>query len=280
MGSFAGWNFLGNTAFVLTNEGTNILLNIFGGAPINAARAIAYQVRNVSQQFTSTMMMAINPQIIKQYAEKKFHPAMDIVYFSSKFSFFLLFTIFLPVLVYADTILEFWLKIIPEYTIIFVRLILIFVLINVFHNPLDTLFKATGKIKNYQLIEGGTLLINLPLSYFLLHRGFDFPVVFIVMIVVEILNLTSLLVLANRLANFSIKSYFIKVIFPCAAVVLSILPLVYYLLTLSNNIRNTIISISIIMIFVVCLFWSIGLNKLEKSKAKSGLGILWRKIKQ
>ncbi|MEG3658754.1 MATE family efflux transporter [Arenibacter palladensis] len=280
MGSFAGWNFLGNTAFVIANEGTNILLNIFGGAPINAARAVAYQVRNVSQQFTSTMMMAINPQIIKQYAEKKFQPAMDLVYFSSKISFFLLFAIALPVLVYADIILELWLKIIPEYTVIFVRLILVFVLINVFHNPLDTLFKATGNIKNYQLIEGGTLLINLPLSYFLLSLGFEFSVIFIVMIVVEILNLTCLILLANTVANFSIKNYFIKVLLPCALVVISTLPLVYYLLTLTNSLSNTIISILVLVIFIVCLFWSIGLNKLEKSKARSGLGILWMKIKR
>ena len=268
MGSFAGWNFLGNTAFVLANEGTN------------AARAIAYQVRNVSQQFTSTMMMAINPQIIKQYAEKKFQPAMDLVYFSSKISFFLLFAIALPVLVYADIILELWLTIIPEYTTIFVRLILVFVLIRVFHSPLDTLFKATGNIKNYQLIEGGTLLINLPLSYFLLNRGFEFSVIFIVMIVVEILNLTCLILLANTVANFSIKNYFIKVLLPCALVVISTLPLVYFLLKLSNSLTNTIISILIVVNFIVLLFWTVGLNKLEKSKARSGLGILWMKIKR
>ncbi|MEB8329865.1 oligosaccharide flippase family protein [Flavobacteriaceae bacterium KMM 6897] len=280
MGSFAGWNFLGNSSFVIANEGTNILLNFFGGAPLNAARAVAYQVRNVSQQFTSTMMMAINPQIIKQYAEKKFKPAIDLVYFSSKISFFLLFAIALPVLVYADIILKLWLHIIPDYTVIFVRLILVFVLINVFHNPLDTLFKATGNIKNYQLIEGGTLLINLPLSYFLLSVGFEFSIIFIVMIVVEILNLTCLLVLANRVANFNIKSYLIKVILPCALVVLSTLPLVYFLLTLINSFSNTIISIFIIVVFVVCLIWGIGLNKSEKGKIKNSLEILIKKMKK
>ena len=280
MGSFAGWNFLGNTAFVLTNEGTNILLNFFGGAPINAARAVAYQVRSVSTQFTGTMMMAINPQIIKQYAEKKFKPAMDLVYFSSKISFFILLAITLPVLVYAEIILKLWLEIIPEHTVIFVRLILVFVLIRVFHGPLDTLFKATGKIKKYQLIDSGILLINLPLSYFLLTLGFEFSVVFNVMIVVEIINLICLLLLANKVANFNIKSYFTNVILPCTLVVLSTTPLVYYLLSLSNSLSTTIGSILILVIFIVCLFWGFGLNKSEKSIAKNSLEKLMKKIKK
>lgn len=280
MGSFAGWNFLGNTAYVLANEGTNILLNIFGGAPINAARAVAYQVKNVSTQLTSTMMMAINPQIVKQYAEQKFKPAMDLIFFSSKISFFVLFVIALPVLVYADVILQLWLKIIPEYTIIFVRLILIFVLVHVFHGPLDALFKATGKIRNYQLVEGGTLLINLPLSYVLLYLGFEFSIVFIVMIGVELLNLACLLFLANKVANFNIKSYFTNVLFPCILVVLSTLPLVYYLLTLSNTISTTIFSIIVIVIFIVCLFLVIGLNKSEKREAKKIVLQFIEKIKK
>ncbi|MBD0778098.1 polysaccharide biosynthesis protein [Maribacter sp. ANRC-HE7] len=280
MGSFAGWNFLGNSAFVLTNEGTNILLNIFGGTPINAARAVAYQVRNVSTQVTSTMMMAINPQIIKQYAEKKYKPVMDLIFFSSKISFFLLFAITLPVLVYADIILKLWLEIIPEHTLIFVRLILVFVLIRVFHGPLDTLFKATGKIKKYQLIDSGILLLNLPLSYFLLKLGLEFSVVFNVMIVVEIINLICLLLLANKVANFDIKSYFTNVILPCVLVVLSTIPLVYYLLTLSNSLSTTIISILIIVIFIVFLFWGIGLNKSERNKAMKSMEKFKLKIKK
>ncbi len=280
MGSFAGWNFLGNTAFVLANEGTNILLNFFGGVPINAARAIAYQVRSVSTQFTSTMMMAINPQIIKQYAEKKFKPAIDLVFFSSKISFFLLFTITLPVLVYADLFLNLWLKNVPEHTIIFVRLILIFVLIRVFHDPLDTLFKATGKIKKYQLIDTGILLINLPLSYVLLTFGFDFAIIFVVMIIVETINLVCLLFLANKITNFSIKSYLKNVVMPCILIVLSTLPLIYYLLMISTTLSITVLSIVVIIIFIVCLFWGIGLNTLERNKARNSLEKLIKRIKR
>lgn len=277
MGSFAGWNFLGNTAFVLTNEGTNILLNFFGGTPINAARAIAYQVRSVTDQFNGTMMMAINPQIIKQYAEQNFKPAIELVMFSSKISFFVLLTISLPILIYADIILKLWLGIIPEYTIIFVRLILVFVLIRVFHGPLDTLFKATGKIKKYQLIDSGILLINLPLSYLLLNRGFEFSVVFNVMIAVEIVNLICLLLLANKIAKFDIKNYLTKVIMPCILVTLSTLPLIYYLLKLPISFGTTVSSILILIVFIFCLFWGLGLNKSEKSKAKNSLRKLIKK---
>ena len=211
LGSFAGWNFLGNTAYALSNEGANILLNIFGGPSANAARGIAYQVRSAVTTFIGNIQTAANPHSVKLYAQKKAEELFTVIYTTSRVAFFIILIVCLPVFAYTEPLLKVWLGEVPEHSAGFVKLILLFLLVRVFHGPLDTLFKATGKIKAYQIVDSAILLLTIPLSYLLLKTGFALESVFVVMAVVELINLVAILCVAKKTAQLRIAEYLEKV---------------------------------------------------------------------
>lgn len=271
IGAFAGWNFLGNTSFTLSNEGVNMVLNIFGGTAVNAARAIAYQVKIATLQFVSNILMAVNPHLIKLYSQNKHKEFTDTLFFTSKLSFFVLFILCVPIYLFADTILTLWLVNVPNYTVRFVQLILIYLLVRAFHSPIDTLFKASGKIKHYQIIESITLFLNLPVSYILLKNNFEIHSVFAVMIIIESVNLLLILYLAHRMNQLNIKNYLIKVIIPCMFVTIIATPISFILF---KSIIDSSVYIQLIYIIFVVLICGIsillfGFNKKEKAMLRN-----------
>ena len=165
MSSFAGWNFIGCTAGLLKDQGVNILLNLFIGPIINAARGIANTVNNVLASFSGNFMTALNPQITKSYAAGNYDYMYSLVERGSRFSYYILLLFALPMLFETEFVLTLWLKHYPEHTVNFVRLILIVTMCDILSNTLINLQVATGKIRNYQLTVGGMLLMNFPLSY-------------------------------------------------------------------------------------------------------------------
>jgi hypothetical protein len=272
LGSFAGWNFLGNTTFSLVHEGLNLLLNIFGGPAVNAARGIAYQVRSAVTSFTGNIYVATNPQIVKLYAQNKKEELFKILYTSSKLAFFLLLIICCPIIMYTDFFLGIWLIDVPDYTKSFVQLLLIFLLIRVFHGYLDSLFKASGKIIKYQIMDSSILILSVPFSYILLKAGMQFNIVFIVMIVIEFINFIALLFLSRQICQLNVILYFKKVILPCIYV--TIMPVIY--MYLSNSLNSSyhesdhiiIYSIGFTLINIACI-WFVGLTKSEKHYCKN-----------
>lgn len=171
MFSFAGWNFVGVASGVLRDHGGNILVNLFSGPAVNAARGVAIQLNGAIQGFVTNFMTAVNPQITKSYASGDKEYLFTLVRKSSKMSFYLLFILALPVLFNTDYILGLWLKEIPEHAPLFVQLLLVFALSESVSNPLITMMLATGNIRNYQLLVGGLQLLNLPISYLFLRFG-------------------------------------------------------------------------------------------------------------
>ena len=266
IGSFAGWNFLGNTAFTFSNEGVNLLLNIFGGTPVNAARTIAYQVRLVTTQFTSNILMAVNPHLIKLYSQKQNERFTNLLSFISKATFFVMLFLCLPIILFADTILTLWLVNVPEFTVVFVKLILIYSMIRVFHNPMDTLFKAAGDIKYYQIVDSVALSLNLPISYILLKNNFEVESVFVVMIFVEAINLIATLYLAHRMGKLNISNYLLKVVLPCFFVSIIVVPISYILV---NSLKSDSIYIQlayflVVLALIAITIFIIGFQKKEK----------------
>ena len=165
MSSFAVWNFIGCTAGLLKGQGVNVLLNIFVGPVLNAARGIADQVNAAICSFSGNFMTALNPQITKSYASDNREYTMSLVERGSRFSFYIMFILALPVLLETDFILKLWLKQYPDHTVNFVRLVLLLSLSEMLSNTLITLQNANGNIRNYQIAVGGMLLMNFPLSY-------------------------------------------------------------------------------------------------------------------
>lgn len=229
LASFAGWNFFGNTMFSLVNEGINMMLNIYGGVVANAARGIAYQVKNAVGQLTGNILIASQPSIIQQSALKDYDKTFYSINRVSKLLFFIIVITVLPIIIYCDKILTVWLVEPPIYAITFTRLILIYSIIRVLHGPIDLLFKAIGKIGMYQIIDALTLSLSIPLSYICLYLNFPIYYMFIVLIFVEVLNLSSIIILANYKLGFSIYIYFKTVLLPgLCCVLFSLFPSILF----------------------------------------------------
>ena len=156
--SFAGWNFIGSSATVFRDQGVNIAINIFCGPAVNAARGISLQVNAAISGFVNNFMTALNPQIIKSYAIGESSHVMTLIYQGARLSFYMLLLLSLPVIIEANSILNVWLVTVPEYTVTFVRLVLVLTLFESLSNPLVTAMLATGKIRNYQLVVGLSLI--------------------------------------------------------------------------------------------------------------------------
>jgi O-antigen/teichoic acid export membrane protein len=213
MFSFAGWNFIGASSAVLRDHGGNIIINLFCGPSVNAARSIAFQVNNAINQFIVNFMTALNPQITKSYATGNKEYMMTLIFQGARISFYMLFLLSLPILVNAHYILELWLKTVPEHTVFFVQLVLIFALSESISQPLVTAMLATGKIRNYQIIVGGLQMMNLPISYLLLRLGFFPEIVIVVAIGVSQCCLAARLTLLRGMIGISIRKYLKNVYF-------------------------------------------------------------------
>ena len=166
---FIGYTVLGSLAWRATYQGTNVILNIFFGPAINTARGIALQVSTVIDRFSSSMMTAAAPQIIKSYAERDIAYMTSVIEKASKFSFFLSCAISMPIIWETRYILHIWLGDVPDYTVIFTRLLVIDSLVNIFFQPLATAANATARIKGIQFYGRLITLSALPVGYLVLY---------------------------------------------------------------------------------------------------------------
>jgi O-antigen/teichoic acid export membrane protein len=262
---YSGWNLFGAMAGILNNQGINILLNIFFGPVVNAARAIAYRVNDAVNQFVMNFLTAVRPQITKYYAAEENDKMMKLVFQSSKFSFFLLFLLSMPVLLETNYIFEVWLKETPEYVVAFTRLVIITALIDSLSYPLMTAAQATGEIKRYQAVVGGTMLLNLPISYCFLKAGFFPQVTMYIAIVISIICFSLRLWLLKGMVGLSIRDYFKKVIL----IVLSVSFMAYALpfsltVCLNESFMRFIIIGTTGLVISVAAIYLIGLSKDER----------------
>lgn len=211
MSAFAGWNFIGCTAGLLKDQGVNILLNLFVGPVVNAARGIANTVNNVLFSFSGNFMTALNPQITKAYAAGNSDYMFSLVERGSRFSYYILLLFVLPILFETEFVLTLWLKHYPEHTVSFVRLILLVTMCDILSNTLINLQVATGRIRNYQLVVGGMLLVNFPLSYICLKVGFPPESTLIVALIIAVFCLFLRLCFLHNMVGLSVKGYLRRV---------------------------------------------------------------------
>lgn len=282
MASFAGWSMFGNLAAVLFGQGLNILLNLFFGPIVNAARGIAVQVQGVVSKFISSFQTALNPQITKNYASGELSAMHKLIFTSSKFSFFLMMMLSLPVLINTEYLLKIWLKNVPDYTVIFVRLMLLISILDTLANPLMVAIQATGRIRVYQQIVGGILLAILPISYVTLKLGAPAYSVFIVHLLCAIVAQGARIYLISPMIHLVIKEYVKKVIAKIFIVfILSItLSFLFNLLpyTNINFIRFILNSIIYVAISISAIYY-LGLDKNEKVFLTSKISTLFTKRK-
>lgn len=238
---FGGWNLWGGFAAVLFTQGVNILLNLFFGPAVNAARGIAVQVQGAVTQFSTNFQTAINPQITKSYAVGDYAYMHSLIFHSSKFTFLLLATISFPVLLETEMILQLWLETVPNYTAVFVRLMLCTTIIDAMAGAFMVSAQATGAVRVYQSVVGGILLTIVPVSYIVLKMGAEPWSVFIVHLCVCILAFAVRLFILCRMIHLSLSGYFTKVLLRCMGVLIIALPLPLILLYfLSDTFINSI----------------------------------------
>lgn len=224
IGVFAGWNFIGSSSGLLKDQGVNILLNIFIGPVVNAARGISLSVNSAVCSFAKNFMIALNPQITKSYASGDRDYMFSLSERASRFSFYLILFFALPIFLETDFILKLWLGQYPEHTINFVRLVLILSLCEVLSETLITIQLATGKIRNYQIVVGGMYLTNFPLSYLCLKLGLPPESVLVVALVVTVCCLLLRLLFLRKMVGLSARGYLYRVCGNVLAVTVVALP--------------------------------------------------------
>lgn len=265
MSSFIGWNVFGGLSAVMYTQGLNMLLNVFFGPVVNAARGIAVQVQNVVLQFSQNFQTAINPQITKSYATGDLSQMHNLIYKSSKYTFFLLLLISLPVFLEAKPLLTLWLKIVPDWTVTFLRIMLCITLVDSVANPLMVSSAATGKVKLYQSVIGGTMLSIVPIAYFCLKFGCNPSSVFVVHLSLCLITFIMRLFIIKPMIKLSIRAYLKNVIVICFIVGFFsiILPLSMYIL-LDDTIKNEIIIMLFACICCLTSVFFIGLTSNER----------------
>ena len=219
MFGFAGWSFWGNLAAILYTQGLNMMLNIFFGPIVNAARGIAVQVQSAVQQFVGGFQTALNPQITKNYASNNLPQMHSLMFRSARFSFLLLFFLSLPVLMETNFILTLWLKTVPDDAVIFTQIMICISLIYTTANPCVIANQATGKVKIYQMVVGGILLLILPISYVVLKLGAPAYSVFIVHFCIESVAQFSRMYMLRNLIHLPLWQYMKNIYIPIVSTV-------------------------------------------------------------
>lgn len=267
MSRYAAWSIFGSLAWIGKSQGCNIILNLFLGPTINAAYGFANQVNTALNSFVQNFTTAVNPQITKRYASGEYASMYSLVYYGSKTSFFLIFLLSVPLILVTDKILVFWLKSVPDYTVIFTQLVIINSILESFVYNMGTAIQATGRIKWYQIIVGITILLNLPIAFFLLKYGFPPYVIFIASISLSVITLLErLFIMRIVLPDFSIIQFCKNVFVPSfwvSMVVLILLLCIDKLIDISSY--NFIVVIVFVLLLVGVIELALGFNKTERT---------------
>lgn len=269
MMGFITWSSYGSFVSIGFTQGLNILLNLFFGPTVNAARAISVQVQNAITSFTNNFQTAINPQLIQSVATEDFYRSRQLLIASSKFSFYLLCIIGIPVIILAPTILNLWLKEVPAHTVNFVRLMLIISIWSCLANPLRIVNQAEGHIKKFQLYECTILLLIIPCAYIALRLDKLPEMVFCVHLVLELSASVVRAVIVLPKIGMDVKEYFFRIYRPVSLVFILSLGIGCFVSCLiGDNLYSRLGVLFISEIIMIALIYLVGLSANEKSEIK------------
>ena len=270
VGSFVGWNLIGSLSGIAKEQGVNVVLNMFFGPAVNAARGIAYQVLSKLNGFVTNFQMALNPQIIKNYASGERDNMYKLVFRGAKLSYLLLLTLSLPVVIEASLILGLWLKKVPDYTVVFLQITIFTALLNTLSNPLVISMHASGKVKDYQIVVGGLSLLTLPVVYVALKMGAEPYWAMIIAFLIEFICHFARLYMLVRSIQFPMLRFLKDVTLRVYVItVLSmLLPVLAY----------NVIDVTLLRFFTVCILsvlstiglgYYIGFNQSDRLKLRT-----------
>lgn len=278
--SFASWNFIGASSGVLRDQGVNVILNVYCGPVVNAARGIAMQVNSAVSQFSLNFLTAINPQITKSYASGNREYMMSLVYQGARFTVYLLSIVSIPIIFEANAILKLWLKIVPEYTVVFIRLILIYQIIESVSYTMVTMMLANGKIKKYQLVVGGCQALNFPLAYIIMQSGASPVCTIVLSIIIAVGCLILRLYMLSNMEHLNVSEFCRKVILNVVFVfiVASIVPALTTNLLQESLYRMFITGVASLIATILAIAY-IGCSKTERTMIFSKVKNIYDKTK-
>lgn len=271
MFAFAGWGCLGNMGFSTKDQGSNILLNLFFGTTVNAARGIAGQVNGVINSFASNFTMAMNPQIIKLYAAGDYEKSKNLAFAGSKYAFFLLTLIAVPFLINEHYLLRLWLVNVPPYTDIFVIIIILCSLIYSLTHTISTAISATGHVKWFQILLAVILLSELPVAYVILKLGGNPYQAMVPSLFTTFGTVVMRICLISKLLPeyYNVGDYFKNIVMRCFLVFSIVALASWYIRSLfEENFISFIVTSLISVIIIIAVVYLLGLNVYEKTKVR------------
>ena len=271
---YAMWSLVGSAAVIFADQGQNILLNMYFGPAVNAARGVAMQVKNAVGSLCNNFNTAVAPQINKSYAGGDLTYMHKLIFASSKYTYFLLFIMSLPVILQAKTLLGIWLVEIPEHSVMFLQLMMIISILTALGNPLSNAVGANGNIRNFQLVVGGINLLLLPFTWIAFNLfGEKVPEwAFIIQIALCVVAQIARILLVKPLIKLSIWAYIKQVIIPCMGVTIaaSIIPVILSMSLSDGFMPLVIVSIVSVLSVLVAIYY-LGLEKAEREFVLSKL---------
>lgn len=279
---YSGWNLWASASIALNNQGATILINVFFSPAIVVARAIANQVNMAANQFVQNFRTAVNPQIVKRYASEDYQGSKDLLLSSTKYSYFMMLALCLPICLVTEPLLKLWLGIVPDYTGIFLQLALVTSLFQVFDTSFYTALYAKGRIKENALISPTIGFLVFPIVYLLFKCGYS-PVVlaWALLVCYALLGLVVKPILMIKIVGYT-WSDVMRVFTPCIKVTFLSVPLpmiIYYFRDewLPNEILCSLVLVVISVLCVAFSTWMLGINQETRTKL---LSLIMRKIRK
>lgn len=204
---FSGWSLLTSSAWILKAQGINMILNIFFGAAINAARGVTNQIVSIVTSFMLNFQMAANPKINQYHATGNLKEMQTLVYQSIKISFYLLLILFVPIWIEIDSILSLWLVDIPPYTTVFIRILIIELLIDSSTGPLATAVRASGRVRKYSIVDFSILIWNIPICWVMFKLGYGPQIAYVVALIITTIAVIARHIIVIQQLEFSWKLY-------------------------------------------------------------------------
>lgn len=265
---FIGWALVGNFSNMFYTQGINLMLNAFCGPAVNAARGIAVQVQGIVAQMANNVQTAINPQIIKTYSTNNIERMHMLICASSRVCYYLLLLIVMPIMLEAEFILQLWLGIVPEYTVNFLRLTLIASLLDAFINPMFTANLASGKLNLYYIPISVISFSFMFITFFTIKFTRIPESVFLCYLAMIVIGVIVRIFVMRRQVNLKPIIYLKNALVPAlfVTVLSAILPILSHLY-ISGNILRLLSTVSLSVLSVCLVAFSIGITKSEKQLA-------------
>lgn len=238
--SFASWNFMGASSLAVYMQGTNMILNMHFGPLVNTARGIAFQVDSALNKLGGTITTALGPRMTKSYDEGDIAKMNSLAIIGAKYNFAVIMIFCVPIFLSAEYILQLWLGQIPKYAVVFVRLIIIYNLINSLSSTMITVNLAVRKVKLYFIFIGTIQIVATVVSYIALqYQGNYGPnIVFFIYIATSVVLLFGRAIILKYKSFFDFKGYLVNCILPCAV---SVIILYFLMYLIFGNIDTTFI---------------------------------------